>query len=54
VCVCVCVCVAAAVCLRLPPLQPVPSSGPQLQVRDRKYGRTWIAVYAPAEGGEYE
>jgi 16S rRNA (guanine(966)-N(2))-methyltransferase RsmD len=28
-----------------------PTLGPLTKVRDRKYGRTWIAVYAPEEGG---
>ncbi|KAI8465004.1 MAG: hypothetical protein J3K34DRAFT_388167 [Monoraphidium minutum] len=28
-----------------------PSLGPLTKVRDRKYGRTWIAVYAPEESG---
>lgn len=26
--------------------------GPLAKVRDRKYGRTWVAVYAPAGSGE--
>jgi 16S rRNA (guanine(966)-N(2))-methyltransferase RsmD len=28
-----------------------PTLGPLVKVRDRKYGRTWIAVYAPAGDG---
>lgn len=34
---------------RFPNAVQVPDRvGPLVRVRDRKYGRTWIAVYAPA------
>lgn len=28
--------------------------GPLVQVRDRRYGRTWIAVYGPADAAEQD
>ncbi len=43
VCVCVCVCVQI----------PETVSGLH-KVRDRKYGRTWVAVYASPSEGELE
>jgi 16S rRNA (guanine(966)-N(2))-methyltransferase RsmD len=29
-----------------------PTLGPLTKVRDRKYGRTWVAIYAPHDGGK--